>query len=75
MRNPEGGQAAAPAEGDYSRGLAAATPTASSEGDMALPRQTKATAVAEHHDGRMEIIRWTAEPIAVLPEILEPQAA
>lgn len=33
------------------------------------------TAIAEHHDGRLEIIHWTAEPRVELPELLEPQAA
>jgi UDP-2,3-diacylglucosamine pyrophosphatase LpxH len=33
------------------------------------------TAIAEHHDGRLEIIHWTAEPQAHVPELLETQAA
>jgi UDP-2,3-diacylglucosamine pyrophosphatase LpxH len=34
------------------------------------------TAIAEHHDGRLEIIRWTAErPTRELPYLVEAQAA
>jgi UDP-2,3-diacylglucosamine pyrophosphatase LpxH len=34
------------------------------------------TAIAEHHDGRMEIIHWTVEPpVADVPELLTSQAA
>jgi UDP-2,3-diacylglucosamine pyrophosphatase LpxH len=34
------------------------------------------TAIAEHQDGRLEIIRWTAEPLRIEPvAFAEPQAA
>jgi UDP-2,3-diacylglucosamine pyrophosphatase LpxH len=34
------------------------------------------TAIAEHHDGRFEIIRWTIEPPRVkVPPLAQPQAA